>query len=120
MKYKDEIDKDKQIRLNEFPVLPGDKVAIKKDSDRWRCLVVKEVWSANPEYTLGGENAKDAGVISWNKKAREDCKAFLQLDHLPVKIRLKKSMWAIIGKKKYYTYELLRLIENGKLKKLDK
>jgi len=36
-------------------------------------------------------------VIRWKEEDREDCRAFLLGGHKDVPIRLKKSMWAVIG-----------------------
>ncbi|MFY9462524.1 MAG: hypothetical protein WAP51_05000 [Candidatus Sungiibacteriota bacterium] len=124
MKYKDEVPRKKQIRLNQFRLLPGDMVRMKYRND-YADGVVKEVWSANPEYVLNGPKAEDAGVIHWTnctKNERRDCEAFLRGGHRPVKIRLYKSMWAVI--KLYpaatqpftvtlYTYDIEELCRKG-------
>ncbi len=114
MKYKSEIPKKDQITLNKFPLLPGNEVVMKLNGGS-RIGTVTEVGSANPEYVLEGPNAKGAGIVKWNIKDRDDCESFLRGGHLPVKIRLKKSMWAVIrfGKhqKKLYTYEILEALK---------
>lgn len=95
MKYKDEVPKQQQITLDKFSLLPGDRVCMKYRNTFYNGRV-KEVGSANPEYVLGGPDAPDAGVMRWTESERTACAAFLYGGHLPVKIRLKKSMWAVI------------------------
>ncbi|MDO8560923.1 MAG: hypothetical protein Q7R91_01770 [bacterium] len=93
--------KSKQIRLDQFRLLPGDLVQLKHresiSSVAYINGIVEEVWLANPEYVLSGPKAKSAGVIRWKKHQRKECKEFLRgKGHRPVKIRLKKSAWAVM------------------------
>ena len=128
MKYKSEVPKSEQIHLNEFPLLPGDRAMLMdKEHAYYFYGIVREVGSANPEYVLRDRKKpmpKDAGVITWNENSRENCKQFLQGGHMPVAIRLKKSMWAVVEftvetgktpKKKLYTYDILKLKKDSKL-----
>lgn len=122
MKYKDEVPKPKQIRLDQFRLLPGDIIRLRCADDYYNG-VVREVWSANPEYVLGGPKAKDAGVVKWTEKERAECEAFLRGGHKPVKIRLKKSMWARVelylptgsGWMNLYTYDIEERHKKGEL-----
>jgi len=61
MRYKSDVPKEKQIRLSQFRLFPGDRVLIKIRSVFYWGNVV-EVCSANPEYVLGGAGAKGAGL----------------------------------------------------------
>lgn len=126
MRYRSEIPKNRQIRLNEFKLLPGDRICL-YHRGVWRAGIVTLVGSANPEYVLGGPNAEGAGVITWEINAREDCKRFLASEHLPVPIRLKKSIWAVVElnpskrgmrktKRALYTYDIERMIKKGTLR----
>lgn len=95
MRYEDEVPRGKQITLNQFRLLPGSRIYRRLEGSL--CYgIVREVGSANPEYVLGGSGAKDAGVEIWTEKERDECTAFIGGEHLPVRIRLKKSMWAVI------------------------
>lgn len=135
MEYRDQVPIQRQIAMNEFKLLPGSRVrgrfcdnVCKEDCTN--CLydgIVREVWCANPEYVLLGENAPDAGVILWTESERDECAAFLGGGHMPVKIRLYKSMWVKIeflprqDRPEYplpqipYTYEVEGLIRSGRL-----
>ncbi len=126
MKYEDEIPEAQQITLNQFRLLPGSRLRRRWGNDHYDA-VVREVWSANPEYVLGGPDAKDAGIITWTEKGRTECEAFLGGEHQPVKIRLRKSMWAVIQlylpgygdsnplKATLYTYDIEELVAKGDL-----
>lgn len=122
MKYKNEVPKSNQIRLNQFRLLPGDHIRLKHGNDHYDGIV-REVWSANPEYVLGGPHAKDAGVIKWTGKERSECESFLRGGHRPVKIRLAQSIWAVIElytpvkptKLTLYTYDIEEKCRKGEL-----
>lgn len=132
MDYKDEMPENKQITLDKFPLLPGDKISIKFKGVTQLSKVI-EVGSANPEYVLGGPYAKGAAIKVWNIKQKRACIKFLKEGgHKLVKIRLKKSVWAIIEKLdiyididkkitikktplRIYTYEIIDLMKKGAL-----
>lgn len=124
MRYEDEVPKSEQISLSQFRLLPGSY--IQKRLEGHLCEgIVSEVGSANPEYVLGGPDAEDAGVIKWTEQERDECAAFIDGGHLPVKIRLRKSMWAVIAlfvpgfdnplKEVLYTYDVEELVKKGDL-----
>ena len=126
MKYEDEIPKAQQITLNQFRLLPGSRLKRRWGNDHYDA-VVREVWSANPEYVLGGPEAKDAGVLKWTEAERNECQAFIGGGHAPVRMRLQKSMWAVLDiylpvssakrphREILYTYDIEELVKNGNL-----
>lgn len=126
MKYVDEVHKAQQITLNEFRFLPGSRLKRRWNNDYYDA-VVREVWSANPEFVLGSPGDEEGRAVRWAEKDREDCNAFLRGGHLPVKIRLKKSMWAMIDvylpgfsaerphHEILYTYDIEEFVKNGNL-----
>lgn len=97
MKYKSDVPKKEQIRRNEFPLLPGDDIIL-YDRAHHPCQAhVLEIISVNPEYVLGGPNAKNAACMTWNEIQRGACHRFLHKDHRSVHLRLQKNMWAVLG-----------------------
>ena len=126
MKYEDEVPEAQQITLDKFRLLPGSRVRRRHQNDYYDG-VVREVWSANPEYVLGGPEAKDAGVLKWTEAERNECQAFIGGGHAPVRMRLKKSMWAVLDvylpgfsaerphREILYTYDIEELYRKGDL-----
>lgn len=138
-KYKDEVPRHEQIRMNQFRLLPGDQVRIQHQRS-FHLGEVVEVGSANPEYMLwrqkktGGKKPEGAEVVRWKshkKGDREACEQIVRLGgHLSVRLRLKKSMWAVIEilvpvgkhtpafthrKKTLYTYDIEKLHREERL-----
>lgn len=121
MHYEDEVPRGQQITLDKFRLLPGSRIRRSWNHDYYDG-VVREVWSANPEYVLGGPEAEDAGVIKWAQAEREECRAFIGGGHEPVRMRLKKSMWVVVDlylpsfpyplKETLYTYDIEKLVKN--------
>lgn len=132
MKYKDEVPKTAQIALNLFRLLPGDSVLIRYKNALHHGRVV-EVGSANPEYVLHSPRAKAAGIIRWRESERAECERFFRNSHSSMKIRLKRSVWAVVEihipqglsghllvsrtiRRKLYTYDIERLVKKCWLK----
>ena len=126
MQYDSEVHEARQITLNQFRLLPGSRLRRRWGNDYYYAAV-REVWSANPEFMLGEPDNEEGRAVRWTEKYRNDCSAFLGGGHLPVKIRLEKSMWAVIDvylpgfdvghphREILYTYDIEMLVAKGDL-----
>ena len=132
MKYKDEVPREKQVTLNRFLLLPGDRILIRHKKGLHLGRVV-EVGATNPEYALWKagrlkKKSKNSDVIVWKESDRAGCEKFFRGGHNPVRIRLKKSVWAVVEysiyrglseklpvfttqRKKLYAYDIAKLTE---------
>lgn len=127
MEYKSQISEKRQIKIREFPLLPGDHMFLRYRNGV-RKAIVTEVGCANPEYVLGNPGDSEARIFHWDPDERDACREFLHRAHEPVRMRLKKSMWATLefvmvrkkrGQEKvtkaFFTYEIMELFSSGKL-----